>query len=877
MKETIINNFSQKSEGKYMQPDFFTKINAAKKISSWASEEDLASLPKEYFQDPLFVMCACFQSKAALALAPHLKEDFDFASLISSVYSIGSMLGTDLLANKDFVRNLLMVEPNSLQFVSDTLKNDPEMVEIVLRKEASNMSKNAFQYIGEELRKDAQLMTEFISIVGAVYKLLPEEQKENINLLKQALRLPYNEIKLSDIPVSLRSNIEILQALKSIKKEDIALLPDSVLNNRDFWLYRACKNQSILEFLPAAFQEDNAFKYLKAASIDGYKIKSYREEHKEIPLGIEIFLQIEDLEFYESYDFSTVPKELWEDIDFVRAMAIYVGGTQIEEFLAERFKKDRDFALLVYGTKMNPYNPPVEYQNDRDFARVVAENHAAAIRDFSEELRNDIAFMSELILSGLDVLQYCPPEIQADSKLVEYAIKRNPDALQYATPEVQQELWEVAFVGNINSYQVTEIAENLSFAEYNKESALRILRMQPELYPFFTEEIRSDIDIVRTVLCLLQAANGKGDIYKAFPKVLSDSEELMALLLTTNAEDGIEFMSPTFKNDKEIMKACVVHGSGSLFQFASEQLKKDVSYLIEIKNCSIAALDHVSDELKALVSAMEVHTPICRNKQIRGRIIPRERIGESLRYDIFDIQLHVDNQVSFTAEKMKLTRYGWRNWQSYLLPDESNSLVMVGDFLFYTSYFTPEFKVKKEGNEQSGHRVYLIDYHTNPSAKIIDTQYENNVVPTSMHLLSEGSPPPKGVGFAREEADDLFYAVTYAAGGKSIPSGYQGIVEVQDNVCHVIVDKQSSACGGAARVFVDGFGWRWLIPDPQGKYSWENIQKDLQNRTHEEEWTILKERYLEQATEIERANVQQHFADVGSEALKKEVLQYFNV
>ena len=118
----------------------------------------------------------------------------------------------------------------------------------------------------------------------------------------------------------------------------------------------------------------------------------------------------------------------------------------------------------------------------------------------------------------------------------------------------------------------------------------------------------------------------------------------MRLLLCENSEDFIEHMDDRFKADKDIMKACVMESAYS-FEYAPESLRQTIPYLREIKEIDIDILQHVSKEIKTLLSASEIRTSTLRGKYLVGLIIPNKSPSSSALPEMLNVSYRWNKHV----------------------------------------------------------------------------------------------------------------------------------------------------------------------------------------------------------------------------------------
>ena len=79
------------------------------------------------------------------------------------------------------------------------------------------------------------------------------------------------------------------------------------------------------------------------------------------------------------------------------------------------------------------------------------------------------------------------------------------------------------------------------------------------------------------------------------------------------------------------------------------------------------------------------------------------------------------------------------------------------------------------------------------------------------------------------------------------------------------------SCGGAARVCIDGFGYRWLFPRADGTYIWAEQEERLKKTGDRDDWEVLREHWIPTASLEELEGVRSHFRSSYDAALAAEV------
>lgn len=848
--------------------DFYKKFELAKTLS-FSNKEECEAIPSELWADEEFASLAAINSAESLAYMPKFKNDLDFCLRLVGVFNIEKYVGSELLNNKRFVMHLLHHTLYNFKVISDELKNDLDVVVKVCKSKHWSDDADMAKNIGRTLLSHPEHAKLIVSMSGAAYPFVSDELKKDKSLLMLALSHRSKNLHLKDLHEDFRSDPDVLDQLYAFDEDDWNLLPIELQQSQDFWLSFIFRSRTAPKFLFPHFMKNRTFQLLFVASLSSYSIDNFKEQFPELLPECEYFFQFHKIHNSDSiYDYSVFPKECWSDIDVVQAMLLFKCNQNLPKLTSNILENNRELALR---SLQEAQFVPECYLNDKEFAlEMMKRCWRQQISYFSEEIRNDIPFMKSLLQQGYNVFSHGPKELQEDRELVEKLVLRDPEVLENLTKELQKEFWKQVVFGDIviDAFVMSQVTKQEYLEEVEYDDLHELLIKYPKLYNNLSLEKRLDITLLKKGL----RDSSNWELDKAMPKEFRNRDDIMRLLLCENSERFIQFMDDRFKADKDIMKACIMESAYS-FEYASESLKTDIPYLREIKEIDINILQHVSEEIKILLSASEIRTSTLRGKYLVGTIIPNKSPSSSALPEMLNVSLTDGTNTLYTADKMNLCHYKWHSYYSCSIPSESNSLVLVGDFLFYTSYLDLSFANKKGSGQRYGHQIYLVDYHSESSSELLDTQAQEH--PSNVHLVAEGVELPFGAGFAHKDASIVFRAVTDAAAGDKIHYQAEDLVEFQEGVCFVKPVPNMSSCGGAALITLEEHGKRWFIPQKDGSYTWEQLQHDLANHTYEDEWTLLKERYLSEATDEEKKLVQEYFVSLGSDKLKAEVNDYF--
>ncbi len=221
---------------------------------------------------------------------------------------------------------------------------------------------------------------------------------------------------------------------------------------------------------------------------------------------------------------------------------------------------------------------------------------------------------------------------------------------------------------------------------------------------------------------------------------------------------------------------------------------------------------------------------------------------------------------------------------SYQMPSAMSGLGLIGDFVVYVSHrgFDGERTEEYMGDEvtKAQHaqdrlpELWLVDLSSGEVDLGEALQRRNSLLDPApgLHRLHKGDFVPPCVEFSGYQ---LLYALSQLDRGDPPEVILEGLAVIVDGVIEALPAPEVSACGGAARVYLDGYGWRWLFPTADGTYSWQALRAVLDSTGAREDWEQLRTRFLPGATAAERALVRGHFAGLGDASLQTEVADFF--
>lgn len=832
------------------------KLSFVRKLTSYKShacQRTADEIPQELWADREFVEMAIRKH------AEHLEHTSD-----------------EFRATKDIVLKCVKSDGSSLEHASDALRADRDVALAALAEfdypagfispslledrafalECINQQPGALGHLPEALRDDAEVVLAAVSRDGQALSGASERLKQDIDIVTTAIKQTGYAAQHSNIPV----NLELNAAIRAVAEFNGAYdhLTEDLKGNRAIRM--ACLAGS--------------------GEVDSLVVNTGEEEAYDILLKAK-----GDWDF----DWTTVESELWADPDFARAACIK--DIHALKHVPTSFQSDKLFMLsVIHGG--NGMLPKVAYvfESNEDICRAAVKQQSSNFKLFSDSLRGDRKFVLSLLAAGCPVLEHVTPALQADRDLVLTAIPLHGDQMRHASEDLRgdKELVLIALRETHQHGHSSGLLEHLSAdLRGDREVVLAAVEACGGDIQFASDTLRSDRALV--LVAVANDHNVLGTNWQTkkplVPETFRSDSEVIHTMLAYGGECGIQFADAPFRGDREIMMDCVAWNYSN-FQYATEELKNDVESLRELMKISLDIFNWVSDDIKSQVLALGIQTPEYRSRRLASRVIPSERVAQQA-FDVIDVRAVQGDRILASAAVMTMVEWEEHGpCGSYLRDSAWNSLTLIGDFLFYVSHRGLDGERSSEGGsflmkeskpdvQDRADETWIVDLPSD-GIRLELTRHGGGRQLTSadMHLVSKGSTPPTGVGICNGEGRSFYEALGEVVKGAD-PSTFEKFGQMKEGVFEVYMPASISACGGAARIHVDGLGHRWIFPTEDGHCTWAELKSKLDNTGHSDDWNALRDGFLTDATEQERKLVAEHFREVGDQALQVEVAEFF--
>jgi hypothetical protein len=585
-----------------------------------------------------------------------------------------------------------------------------------------------------------------------------------------------------DVPDEYKGNTEVIRCILENGNLDFEELPDTAKNDKQLLTLIAKEKSYEFENFPVWAKDDKDIVLAAISeSCDAFKHTSER-------LRGEREVVIAAFTAQSSYDTIkyVASEELQNDIEILK-LAVK-GHNDAFGHIPENWRTNKELIELVLAGEVSSSSFehfPIEYRDNEEIAKKVVGDDAGCFRYLSERLRNN----KELAIIAVSGAWYAlgeMPDAMLDDKDVVLSAVQNQEVGGH--------------IMNISDRLKSDI--DIVIAAVSKDN--RALE-------YFPDEFKDNEKVIESCL------NGHGSAYKYFSERFRNDRKI-ALEMSAKWNFDLGAAPEIFKNDREILKNAI-KGDANNFKYVGSELLKDFAFLKELFMLNEGVLSHMDDNLKTQLFTTQVQSVEYRGKKIIYEMVidagyaQRSVKSSSVRQGEIEL-VRCDNFPVLTYEADGPLG-------SYLRVRYLNNILLVGDFTFFIKENSGEETWENSLSRRnhwhgSGpelqtnddflkHEVYLIPQ----SAKTID--YENL---SKFPRLYFGRPKnlPKGIQLIPTEES---YREALTILKQENTYGEPKYKKINDNTLEAIPGNTDEVFG-AARVYVDGFGWRFLIPHKDG-------------------------------------------------------------
>jgi hypothetical protein len=549
-------------------------------------------------------------------------------------------------------------------------------------------------------------------------------------------------------------------------------------------------------------------------------------------------------------EFTNFPEWAKDDKDIVKSLSDF-GGWRIFKNISERLRADREIVLLgLSGDSSNnlEHVTSEELKNDKEILKIAVSGHSQALHWVPEKWRHDKELL-DIILSkevaATYSFEYFPIEyrdneeiakkvVNDDAGCFEYlserlrdnreiallAVKKRGIYLEYASPRLRDDKEFVKIALNNDTWStLRSVSERL---KNEIEIVLAYVSIDNSTLSAFADEFKDHERVIEA--CMKERKKTEwseemfiqGAAYEYFSDRFKTNREI-ALHMSLGSKFNLGAAPENFRNDKEIVKNAVKENANN-YQYIGKELLSDLDYLRELHVINDGILYHMDEEIKTRLFTTTIHSIEHYGRKIIYEMVLDDGYVQNNQRSIKegivkqgDIEL-----VSFGSFPV-LTYEEDGPVGSYLSVRYLNNILMVGDFVFF---------IKENANKETfSNHLSKGNYGPKPQTNEDFLKHEVYLIPESIktidfnkleHLprLYFGRPNnlPKGIRLFPTEKS---YREALTVLKQEEIYGEPKYKKINDNTLEA-VSGNANEIFGAARIYIDGFGWRFLIPNKEG-------------------------------------------------------------
>ena len=290
------------------------------------------------------------------------------------------------LESNEFMMQTLTKYGPLLQFASDKLKDDKEIVLVAVTNDGS-----ALEYASTKLKDDKEIVRFAILKSHHLYETADE----------RVIKYASKELQQDK---DLKALYEILTEVKD-NGLNLKNASDEFIDNKDVVLAAVKQNGLALEFASKKLQAD-----------------------KEV-VKVAICSNPEAIEFASS--------ELQNDKKFL--LDVLAKNGWVLEYLSDEFKKDKEIVLVAVAKDGQALRyAPDKLKDDKEIVLAAVTNHCYALEYASEKLKDDKEIVLVAVAKNGQALRYASDKLKDDKEILLAAVANDSSSLRFASEEARE-------------------------------------------------------------------------------------------------------------------------------------------------------------------------------------------------------------------------------------------------------------------------------------------------------------------------------------------------------------------------------------------------------------------------------------------------------
>ena len=493
---------------------------------------------------------------------------------------------------------------------------------------------------------------------------------------------------------------------------------------------------------------------------------------------------------------------------------------------------------LIKENEIRFYNDvPDKFKGNMDVINCILKNGILIFKEMPDIIKNDKEFLMMIAKEKSYEFENFPDWARDDKDIALTAVGGSPSAPKSVSERLKNDI-------DIVLASVAKYGSNLEYFSDEFKDNDRVLEecMKERYNP-------------------LGGSSNDGSAYEYFSDRLKTKRQV-ALQMSLGSGFNLGAAPENFRNDREIVKNAI-ESNASNFEHLGSELLADLDFLKELYYEDEEIISYMSEDLKYQLFTTQIKSVEHWDKKIIYEMLIHDGYVENKERPVKSSSVQQGKNELLRCDNFPVLTYENDGpVGSYLSVRYLNNIVLVGVFTFFVK--------KNTGNQTSTNFLTRSsDWMVGPEAQLSDDflKHEVYLIPeTTKNIdysnlcefprLYFGRPNnlPRGI--------QLFY--TYESYSEALTVlnqentyGEPKFKKINDNTLEAI-NGNSDEVFGAARVYIDGFGWRFLIPHKEGALKALDV---LKSTTHNDDlnWIQLQNGIL---SEYQKKLLKKHFGDL---------------
>jgi len=653
-------------------------------------------------------------------------------------------------------------------------------------------------------------------------------QQEVVELIKKkGFNLDFD----LDIPDKFKTNREVLTAALEHGNLPVSKLSEDVFKDREFLKLLIGKRASYFAEFPERVRDDEEMARLavctSSSALEGVSVRLRSQRD---------FVMWAFSQDYFSLDI-VADESLKNDLAVLK-LAVK-SHPQNYGRIPQAWRTNEEIIQSLLTTKLMSLSCfdclPPQYRDDREIAVKALNDDGGCFQHLSERLRDD----RELAMVAIGVrgmyLQYASVRLRDDKEVVLLARNEAERAWDFVSERLKKDLEVVAAYVSKNAYTMGKLSPELRDSQQVVEACLQ--SCSGWAYKLLSEDNRGSKDIT------LKMSAWFGFSLEDAPEEFRKDKEIVANAVKSSEENFKHISSGLLKDDEFLKKLVLLNGNILL---EMDPILKERLFTTTLES----AVHHE----RKVVYKMVIGSSNVADNQLR-------LVEKGLVAFEGHTQIEILNFPAITYEEDGPVR-------SYLSCRFVNNLTLVGGFTFFVK--------ANSGRETSSLHMQVTEgYRCQPNDDFL--KHEVYLLPNLLGSLKyediancpriywgRRANLPRGIQlFPSEES----YREAFSVLTQEKVYGTPDFIRIDDSTLRA-AETDVDEVFGAARVYVDDHGWRFLIPHAEGALKSLEV---LKATTDADDWTWIKSRPSAELDARRKELLKSHF---GGAAFANEVASH---